>query len=451
MTDQTSVEDRLRRALTTIASQPIPAAPPTFRPVGGSDHRRPTRTVGVALIVVAVAAAVALALVFGPHSGIAKKPPPVPTPATTPTSPATSSRLTAITFFRHNRGYGLFTRDGDATCRDLVGSTSDGGRQFSQLVQATSWNCASASGNPANSVAFDDHGDGFLYGPGLYVTYDGGKKWTPHPQHGTVLSVEALGSSVWMVESGCFSTSSLNSCPLRLFKSTDGGHTWSSSSTTDPPFAVVNPSSGEEGGQSWLVRVSQSSAYILSSPLMGTGPPGTTYNAPMWFTANGGRSWANRSIPCPIPSNSALLSLAPNSTLIAVCASQPSAGNQEKSVLSSSNEGATWTVTSSCSGSGCNKDPLTPGYVGGIDAASADTVYLYGERSSLRVSHDGGAQWQTVHPLIGDDAGGSEQAVFFNPSDGIVLAESSRNGGAPTLWTTRDGGTSWKTVVPGSG
>jgi photosystem II stability/assembly factor-like uncharacterized protein len=444
MTENSSVEDRLRRALTTIASQPVPAAPPTFEPLSRSDHRRPARTVGVALVVAAVAAAVALALIFGPDSGVAKKPSHVPTPATTPTTPSTSTRLTAIAFFNQTHGYGVFTGTGDVTCRDLVAPTSDGGAQFGPLVVATAWNCA--NGSPANSLAFDDHGDGFLYGPNLFVTYDGGKSWTKHPQRGTVLSVEALGSSVWMVESGCSSTSSSLACPLRLWKSTDGGRTWSSSSTSDPPNAMVSPSAGEAQGQTWLVRVSRSSAYVLSSPPIG--PAGTSPDAPMWFTSNGGVSWSNRSIPCALPSNSVALSVTPNGKLIAVCAGEPGAGLQMKAVLSSTDRGTTWTVDSTCSASNCTTNPLSAGYLGGIDAVSAGTVYLYGGRSSLLVSHDGGAQWQAVEPLIGDTSGGTQQAIFFNDSDGVVLGENGNNGDQSTLWSTRDGGTSWNAMVP---
>ena len=445
MTEQPSVEDRLRRALTSIANQPIPAGPPTFESVGKSDHRRPTRIVGVTLVVAAVAAAVALALVFGPHGGMAKKPSRVPTPATTPTTPSTSMRLTAITFFNQTHGYGLFTQDGDVTCRDLVSPTSDGGSKFGPLVLTTSWNCA--DGSPADSVAFDDHGDGFLFGPDLFVTYDGGKKWTQHPQRGAVLSVEALGSSVWMVESGCSSTiPGPQACPLRLFKSTDGGHTWSSSSQSDPPIRTASPSAGTTQGQTWLVRVSQSSAYILSPPPIG--PAGTSPDAPMWFTRNGGASWSSRSIPCSLPSDSVALSVAPSGKLIAVCASEPAAGLQPKSVLSSSDGGSTWKVDSTCSGSNCTTNPLTAGYLGGIDAASASTVYLYGDRSSLLVSHDGGAQWQKVKPLIGDTSGGTQQAIFFNDSNGVVLGENGNNRDRSTLWSTQDGGTSWRSVVP---
>ncbi len=88
------------------------------------------------------------------------------------------------------------------------------------------------------------------------------------------------------------------------------------------------------------------------------------------------------------------------------------------------------------------------GYLGGIDAPSTDTVFLFGGRSSLLVSHDGGAQWQAVQPLIGDTSGGTQQAIFFNGSDGIVLGEGGTTNEEVALWGTSDGGAQWTSVVP---
>ena len=362
---------------------------------------------------------------------------------------STSERLTAIAFFNPTKGFGVYTKQGGVSCQDLVSPTTDGGATFGPLVPVTSWNCDNNA--PVRSLAFDDHGDGFLYGPDLMVTHDGGKTWAQSAQPGAVLTVEALGMSVWMVESGCPSTSSATACPLRLLESTDGGRTWSSSSSA-PPSAIDNPYLGEGAqGQNWLVRISQSSAYLLSNPA--TNPTGQADSAPLWFTTNGGASWSSRSIPCGIDGMSTVLSIAPDGTLLAVCAAQPSAGIQLKSTLRSTNSGVTWTVQSLCtpptpaSASNCTTQPPSGGYLGGIDAVSPDTVFLFGNRSSLLVSHDGGAHWQAVQPLIGDGSGGTQQAVFFNSSDGVVLGDNENNNDVPTLWSTSDGGAHWIAVV----
>ena len=364
-----------------------------------------------------------------------------------------SQTLTAIAFFNPKMGYGVFTRQGAVKCQDLVGPTTDGGAIFGPLVPVTSWTCA--NGASVDSLAFDDHGDGFLYGPDLMVTHDGGTTWVRSAQPGTVLSVEALGTSVWMEEAECPSPSISRTCAVRLFESTDGGRTWSSTSSA-PPNAVVNAYVGPEG-QSWMVRISQSSAYLLQNVV--SNPQDQANTAPLWFTTDGGTSWTERSIPCAVLSSlsggeSISLSAAPDGTLLAVCAGEGGAGSQDKSALRSTNGGVTWTVQSSChiaspaSAPGTSCDIFTFGYLGGIDAVSADTVFLYGGRSSLLVSHDGGALWQVVQPLIGDDSGGTQQAIFFNGPDGVVLGEGGATNEEVTLWSTSDGGTQWTAVVP---
>lgn len=363
---------------------------------------------------------------------------------TTPPAPVPES-LSAIAFFTPTSGYGVFTKQGVVSCEDLVGSTTDGGATFGPLVPVTSWVCA--TGATVDSLSFDDHGDGFLYGPDLEVTHDGGKSWQQSTQPGAVLSVQALGLSVWMVESGCPSNATAQTCPLRLFESADGGRTWSPSPSL--PAGAVASSDGAES--TWLVRVSQSSAYLVLNPA--ANPQGQADEAPLWFTANGGASWSARSIPCGFDALSIALSAAPDGTLLAVCAGQPSAGSQLKSTVRSSDSGLTWTVQSSCpmTGSGqpsCVHDPINFGYLGEIDAVSADVVFLVGGRSSLMVSTNGGVQWQAVQPLIGDTSDGTQQVIFFNTTDGVVLGDNGDESDESTLWSTRDGGAQWTAVVP---
>jgi photosystem II stability/assembly factor-like uncharacterized protein len=140
--------------------------------------------------------------------------------------------------------------------------------------------------------------------------------------------------------------------------------------------------------------------------------------------------------------------------LLSACAGEPGAGNQAKSVLRSTDGGATWAtesdcpITSSTSTPACESGLLSSGYLGGIDALSTDTAFLFGDRSSLLVSHDGGAHWQSVQPLIGDTSGGTQQAIFFNGSDGVVLGEGANTNEAVTLWITSDGGAKWAALVP---
>src|ERR1700689_3997391 len=92
MTEDSYIEERVRRTLNAVAGQPVPSAPPAFEP-GIPRTRHFVRIVSVALVVAAVAAAVTLALIFGPHSGLGKNPSPKPAPASPP--PASNSTITS--------------------------------------------------------------------------------------------------------------------------------------------------------------------------------------------------------------------------------------------------------------------------------------------------------------------------------------------------------------------
>jgi hypothetical protein len=359
-----------------------------------------------------------------------------------------NTRLTTVAFLNTLRGYGVFNVLGSVACSDRVGLTTNGGATFSPPVSVVSWPCAHDA--PASALAFDDHGDGFFYGPKLFITHNNGATWSTSSQHGAVLSVEALGNSIWMLETTHAvspSSSSNSKVALRLLSSTNGGRTWSELPT--PRGAEVRRANA--GGSGWLVRTSQTSAYLASSPANHLGvPQGST---PLWFTANAGNTWSSRTIPCAGFYPDMALSVAPDGTLFDVCAGEPSAGNQLKETLRSTNMGRTWTVRSKCHMSSANALRCTPGsqfsgYLGEIDAVSSRTVYLVGERSSLMVSRNGGISWTVVPPRLGGDAGGTVQAIFFTPSTGIVLGDNDRDNELPTLWSTTNSGAHWSVRKP---
>ena len=134
------------------------------------------------------------------------------------TASNTTTQLTRIAFSSPTDGYGVFTVQGPTTCTDRVGRTSDGGTTFSRFVSVVSWTCGNSS--PVSYLAFDNRGDGFLYGTKLFVTHNGGASWSRSEQPGAVLSVEALGNSIWMLEASRPLPSSGNyKIPLRLLSS----------------------------------------------------------------------------------------------------------------------------------------------------------------------------------------------------------------------------------------
>ena len=191
-------------------------------------------------------------------------------------------------------------------------------------------------------------------------------------------------------------------------------------------------------GQSYLVRTSRSSAYLLLAPSFNN--HGGPDSVPLWFTSNGGKSWSNRHVPCHIGAMSAVLSASPNGTLMAVCASQPSAGEQIKSVLDSADGGRTWVLKTDSN--------INFGYLGAIDLVSSQEAFLVGDRSPLLVTHDGGAHWQPERSVTAGGGGGTSIVEFFNPVHGLVLGNDDNNNEKLTLWSTADGGNHWSAKVP---
>jgi photosystem II stability/assembly factor-like uncharacterized protein len=351
---------------------------------------------------------------------------------------AASSVLEEIAFFSLDHGYGVFTTYGTKTCSDRIGVSDDAGARFTSLAFVDRWPCGQIG--PASSLAFDDHGDGFFYGPKLFETHNGGASWSPDPQHGAVLSVEALGYSIWMLETARQPPSRSakpHSMGLRLLESDNGGYTWA-----DVPLPTAAYIAALEASDmywtGWLTRTSLTSAYVASAaPLRGERSA-----QPMWFTDDDGATWSNAAIPCVGIGGSVIMSVAPQGTAFAVCANEPGAGTQVKQVLESTDNGAHWAYRLGCARlTECGPNSDIEGYVSGIDAVTATTIYQVGGRSNLVVSHDAGRAWRSVPAVDTASGDGTSQVIFFSPADGMVLGAGYPD--RPQIWETTDGGVHW--------
>ena len=350
--------------------------------------------------------------------------------------------LESIDFSSPTTGMGVFTREslsGDS-CTDFIGKSSDGGANFSGLVRAYSWNCSNHEFS--SSVASDDSGDIFLYGPQLIVSHNDGRTWSRGPYSGSVVDIDAVDRSIWMVRSLCTRAEIATNatCRTGLVESINGGRTWHS---------MTSPSSAGAGSpiagtlQSYLVRVNRDTAYLMFAPH--GHPNGSSDVAPLWFTTNGGVTWSNRQVPCHMDAGFSVFSRSREGALMTVCASGPSAGSQPKTVLTSSNGGRSWKLETP------SKPPyseLDNGYLGSIDLISGSKAFLVGGRSSLLETRNGGRTWQAVQPLIGSSAGGTSEVRFFSVSEGLVLGNNDNDNERVTLWRTVDGGARWSVVIP---
>jgi hypothetical protein len=366
-----------------------------------------------------------------------------------PPSGLADARLTSLALASPRRGDGLFVSQAGARCRALSGVTADGGARFRSASVITSWNCNNSA--PVSWIAADGAGDAFAYGPALFITRNSAGPWRKSPQEGTVLSVAAVGRSVWMLLARCRrAASTAHGCALHLVESVNGGRTWQAAKS-QPPGAVTRESSGgpafeSAAGQTWLVRAGTSAAYVLASPAVNN--RGKPDSAALWYTGDAGASWSKRRIACGTDALSVTMARSPGGALVAVCADEPTAGFQPKTTAISRNGGRTWVVHVGCLFSPGCRNPLYDGYLGQVAAVSARIAYLVGDRSSLLVTTDGGRRWHAVPPVIGDTSGGTDQVTFFGRSDGVVIAQGGDYGEANDLVRTSDGGRTWSEVVP---
>jgi photosystem II stability/assembly factor-like uncharacterized protein len=347
-------------------------------------------------------------------------------------------RLETVSFFNPTVGYGLFWQNPGGFCELAVAKTTDGGATFAAPVPVAP--CGPFNGGTMASLAFDDHGDGFLYSTSLYVTHDGGTSWQPDPQPGSVVSVEALGDSIWMLEADCAQPASETleqQCPLQVHESANGGRSWAPS-PTQPPSASMTGRVGRWGS---LVRVTTTAAYVVAAPPTPTSAPNRTTpgTVPLYFTADGGQSWVQDTIPCGADAQQAIASAAPGGTLFALCGWFTQVGGQQrKAVLVSTDEGASWSERTTCTGlfPQCS---LASGYLGVVDAVSSSTAFAIGSRGQLLETTDGGSEWSTSQ--LNGGGGGPTDLVFFDPSDGVALTTTH-------LWHTADAGQTWSETTP---
>jgi photosystem II stability/assembly factor-like uncharacterized protein len=353
---------------------------------------------------------------------------------------AVTPRLQAATFTNPKRGYGLFGLFG-AKCQVAVGATTDGGGRFTRPVVAETWPC---NGNaPVSSLTSDSSGDVFVFGPALVVSHDHGASWADVKTGGDVLSVSAVGRSVWLLTARCPGRgTSPDRCPVRLLVSANGGRTWRLGHLHG---ATAGGFGSQVISQAQLVRKNKTTAYVLTSPVVN--PRGKSDNAQIWITDDGGGSWSRHSVACGIDALTAVMAVAPSGQIFVACADEPGVGMQDKSLASSDNGGRTWALHNPCAHRMGFCPPIGDGYLGQIAATSAATVFLVGPRSALLVTHNAGRSWHVVTPEIGGESGGTTYIAFFK-AHGVVLGDDQNDNETPAIWHTSDGGAHWSETYP---
>ena len=304
-------------------------------------------------------------------------------------------------------------------CRALLEKTVNGGRTWAKVPAPAVQLVPTYTTSPASAVStvrFENASDGWLLGPALWATTDGGATWHRMSLPGEVIALAASDGEVFAVaqpaDGGLYQA--------RLYDSGVGTTTWNLVPGIAPQNALTvfghsvwaGVASGADGG--------------------------------LWTSADSGKHWSGLPFRCPSGVISASAVAAASAARVAIgCSDQgyPQPGQSIKKVYTSANGGRTFHLAGS---------PPIAGQVGTLAmppgrpqvitmSAASGATYLY--RSA-----DGGGTWAATVYL--DGGLDTRDLAYVSPATGYVIHFS----GGPViayskgLLKTSDAGATWKAV-----
>lgn len=305
-------------------------------------------------------------------------------------------------------------------CKARLDKTTDGGAHWAAALAPAVKLVQPFTVSPRSSVStvrFENASDGWLFGPGLWVTTDGGAHW-----HRVFLSGEviALAASDGMVFA---STETVNGGlnAARLYESKVGTGAWTRVPHVTPQNALT-----AYGHSVW--------AGVANGVMPG-----------LWRSTDSGKHWTKLSFHCPHTALSASAVAAASTQDVALaCSDQgfPQPGQSFKDVYTSSNGGSTFHLVGHPAEPGQVRVlAMPPGHPKVITLTADDGAsYLYR-------SGNGGRIWQQVTYFDGGLQ--FRDPAYVSATTGYVI----HFGGGPViaytmgLMKTVNAGKAWTTVT----
>jgi hypothetical protein len=269
----------------------------------------------------------------------------------------------------------------------------------------------SGTGPAVWGIRFATPEHGFVFGNGLWVTTDGGERWTAAASPGgSIVSLEIADRQVLAVTAR---NGPDGPNGWTLVRRALGGGPWQRVTALAAPLAW----SGRIATQAGVAAIIDGSRVLVTT---------------------NGLSFASHALPCGsgvFPSPASVAVEAPNG-LALLCTGEGYTGHMDKTVYVSGDLGATWKLAGHPDSSG-DAGPIAASAPGQLTIATASAA------SWLYYSADNGRTWRTV--VTYDDGGmGWNDLGFTSLSDGVVIHGHPVSGdGAGQLLLTGNGGLTW--------
>ncbi|MHB1980508.1 MAG: WD40/YVTN/BNR-like repeat-containing protein [Sulfobacillus sp.] len=303
--------------------------------------------------------------------------------------------------------------------RSAIQRTTDGGKTWSTVYTTAGMPAASSPPEWTHFRFFSFGGQTYALAFGnLLVSANGGLTWKAISLPGTYLPADASFTSApdgWVVASlACAST---QSCPLKIFRTTNGGASWT---------AVTNLGSfGRQAAMgSTLFFVNSQDGWVVTQH--------SGYNGLVRYTTDGGASWQQE--PVGLTTQNAQLGLLTFTSpavgwLPVAGGAMPSASGLDVTT----DGGRTWTMVGQTSD--------RPWSMVAASLVNPSTGYAVGDTYPLAdppfvvKTTDGGASWQQVWPAPAPVRDVSFYTAFAGfglglPSDARVLLHTTNGGGS---------------------
>jgi len=323
----------------------------------------------------------------------------------------------SASFVSASTGFVLGTRHcSRLPCKALLETTVNGGKTWASVPAPAVKLVPTFTSSPSSavsSVRFASAADGWLFGPSLWATTNGGKRWQRQSLPGDVIALAAADGVAFAVTEP--SNGSINAA--RLYKSQVGSSKW----TRVPGVSPAN-----------ALTVFGHSVWAGIAPKL-------------WTSTDSGKHWTKLSFHCPSSAIDATAVAAASTANVAIAcsdASFPQPGESIKKVYASANGGHTFhLVGQPPEGGNVGVVAMPPGRPRVITlTATSGASFLY--RSA-----NGGKAWQTTTFFDGglgfrDEAYVSATTGYLIHFEGSPVIAYSKG-----LLKTADAGLHWKKVT----